>query len=64
MPFFRDALKSCGDVPSRLSRQHPHRGADVVLTIAACAIWSRFASPRAELVGSPSLARPNLFAGD
>jgi hypothetical protein len=35
-----------------------------VLTIAARAIWSRFASPRAELVCSPSLSRPNLFAGD
>jgi hypothetical protein len=36
----------------------------LVLTIAARAIWSRFASPRAELIGSPSLSRPNLFAGD
>lgn len=32
--------------------------------LAVRAIWSRFASPRAELVGSPSLSRPNLFAGD
>jgi hypothetical protein len=36
----------------------------VVLTVGARAIWSRFASPRAELVDSPSFSRPNLFAGD
>jgi len=41
-----------------------HRKDARVQTVAACAIWSRFASPRAELVGSPSLARPSLFAGD
>jgi hypothetical protein len=34
------------------------------LTVAVRGVWSRFASPRAELVGSPSLSRPNLFAGD
>jgi hypothetical protein len=50
---------------SGLIRQtHPHRSDALVLTFAARAIWSRFASPRAELVGSPSLSRPNLFAGD
>ena len=42
----------------------PHRTPDVVLMFAARAILSRFASPRAELIGSPSLSRPNLFAGD
>jgi hypothetical protein len=36
----------------------------VVRTLSARAIWSRFASARAELIGSPSLSRPNLFAGD
>ena len=41
-----------------------HRSHAVVRTLSARAIWSRFASPRAELVGSPSLSRPNLFAGD
>lgn len=42
----------------RQPRSHRKHG------VAARAIWSRFASPRAELVGSPSLSRPNLFAGD
>jgi hypothetical protein len=43
----------------------PHRSNHILLrTFAARAIWSRFASPRAELVGSPSLSRPNLFSGD
>ena len=32
--------------------------------VGARAIWSRVASARAELVGSPSLARPSLFGGD
>jgi hypothetical protein len=39
-------------------------GAKLVQGVAARAIWSRFASPRAELVGAPSLSRPSLFAGD
>jgi hypothetical protein len=42
----------------------PRPSTPLVLTYAARAIWSRFASPRAELIGSPSLSRPNLFAGD
>jgi hypothetical protein len=42
----------------------PHRSHSLVRTLSARAIWSRFTSPRAELVGSPSLSRPNLFAGD
>jgi hypothetical protein len=41
-----------------------HRNPSVVRTLSARAIWSRFASSRAELIGSPSLSRPNLFAGD
>jgi len=42
-----------------------HRNAALLVQgLAARAIWSRFASPRAELVGAPSLSRPNLFAGD
>ncbi len=41
-----------------------HRVHGLTRSISARAIWSRFASPRAELVGSPSLSRPNLFAGD
>jgi hypothetical protein len=41
-----------------------HRNHIVVRTVSARAIWSRFASPRAELIGSPSVSRPNLFAGD
>ena len=41
-----------------------HRNHSAMRTLSARAIWSRFASPRAELVGSPSLSRPNLFAGD
>jgi hypothetical protein len=48
--------------PGRL--RHQHRSNAVPLTLSARAIWSRFASPRAELIGSPSLSRPNLFAGD
>ncbi len=51
-------------MPSHIRQPRPHRSHIVVLTIAARAIWSRYASPRAELVGAPSLARPNLFAGD
>jgi hypothetical protein len=51
-------------LPGLISPPRPHRSHAVVLTIAARAIWSRFASPRAELIGSPSLSRPNLFAGD
>ena len=47
-----------------ISQAGSHRKDAKVQTVAACAIWSRFASPRAELVGSPSLARPSLFAGD
>jgi len=49
---------------SLIRKPHPHRSDALVLTFAARAIWSRFASPRADLVGSPSLSRPNLFAGD
>ncbi len=49
---------------SFIPQPHPGRKDAGVHTVAACAIWSRFASPRAELVGSPSLSRPNLFAGD
>jgi hypothetical protein len=52
-------------MPLRKVTRQPHpAGNSVVLTIAARAIWSRFASPRAELIGSPALSRPNLFAGD
>jgi hypothetical protein len=51
-------------MPTDFFSPRPHRTHIVVLTIAARAIWSRFASPRAELVGAPSVARPNLFAGD
>lgn len=40
------------------------RDYSLVRAVSACAIWSRFASPRAELIGSPSLSRPNLFSGD
>jgi hypothetical protein len=50
--------------PDLIRQSCPRRSHIVVLTFAARAIWSRFASPRAELVGSPSLSRPNLFAGD
>ncbi len=35
-----------------------------VRKLAVRVFWPRFISPRAEFVGSPSLARPNLFAGD
>jgi hypothetical protein len=42
----------------------PHRMHESVRSLCARAIWSRFASTRAELVGSPSLSRPNLFSGD
>jgi hypothetical protein len=41
-----------------------HRNPYQVRGVGARAIWSRFASARADLVGSPSLARPNLFGGD
>jgi hypothetical protein len=47
-----------------LRQRRSHRNQSQVRGVAARAIWSRFASPRAELVGSPSLARPNLFGGD
>ncbi len=47
---------------TRLPRSHRSHG--LLRSLAARAIWSRFASPRAELVGSPSLSRPNLFSGD
>lgn len=47
-----------------ISQPCPRRVYVVVLTIGVRAIWSRFASPRAELTGSPSLCRPNLFSGD
>jgi len=50
--------------PGYNSQQRPRYARTVVLAIGARAIWSRFASPRAELIGSPSLSRPNLFAGD
>jgi len=46
------------------SKPRSHRPYTVVMTVGARAIWSRFASPRAELLGSPSFTRPNLFAGD
>ncbi len=46
--------------PGAIARRLPM----VLCTMAACAIWSRFASPRAELTGAPSASRPNLFAGD
>jgi hypothetical protein len=49
---------------SFIPEPHSQRKDAKVQTVAACAIWSRFASPRAELVGSPALARPSLFAGD
>jgi hypothetical protein len=54
---------------SYISRPHPDRGdhavsAFAVPTLAASLIGSRFASPRASLVGSPSFSRPNLFSGD
>ena len=39
-------------------------GSALELTVAVRGVWSRFASPRAELTGSPSLSRPNLFSGD
>jgi hypothetical protein len=50
--------------PGYNSQPRPRHAHTVVLAIGARAIWSRFASPRAELIGSPSLSRPNLFAGD
>jgi len=37
---------------------------NVVRSLCARAIWSRFASPRVEVHLSPSNSRPNLFAGD
>ncbi|HVJ05226.1 MAG TPA: hypothetical protein VM578_06120 [Candidatus Saccharimonadales bacterium] len=53
-------------MPSISFKRQPrsHRVDVFTQSVSACAIWSRFASPRAELVGSPSLSRPNLFAGD
>jgi hypothetical protein len=55
-------------MPSPTLTRQPHRRLpcdySLVRTVSACAIWSRFASPRAELIGSPSLSRPNLFSGD
>jgi hypothetical protein len=50
--------------PGLIRQSRPRRTHIVVLTFAARTIWSRFSSPRAELIGSPSLSRPNLFAGD
>jgi hypothetical protein len=47
-----------------ICQSRSHRNHAVVRTLSARAIWSRFASARAELIGSPSLSRPNLFAGD
>ena len=49
---------------ARVRQLRLHRNHCQVRGVGARAIWSRFASPRAELVGSPSLARPNLFGGD
>ena len=61
-------LKAPRESPVQWNPSNPPmctRRRNVVLRVtAARAIWSRFASPRAELVGSPSLSRPNLFAGD
>jgi len=37
---------------------------DLVSSSNEHAIWSRFASPRAEVRLIPSLSRANLFAGD
>jgi hypothetical protein len=37
---------------------------DLVCSSKQHAIWSRFASPRAEVRFIPSLSRANLFAGD
>jgi hypothetical protein len=37
---------------------------DLVRSSDEHAIWSRFASPRAEVRLLPSLSRANLFAGD
>jgi hypothetical protein len=50
--------------PADVGKPRWQRTQNRVLAVAARGIWSRFASPRAELAGSPSLARPNLFAGD
>jgi hypothetical protein len=50
--------------PADVRKPPSQRTQKRVLAVVAHGIWSRFASPRAELVGSPSLARPNLFAGD
>jgi hypothetical protein len=51
-------------LPDLIRQPRSYRNHALVRTLAVRAIWSRFASPRAELVGSPSLSRPNLFAGD
>lgn len=45
-------------------RSHRNLHGTYERSFAARAIRSRFASPRAELAGSPSLSRPNLFSGD
>jgi hypothetical protein len=37
---------------------------DLVNSLNESAIWSRFASPRAEARLTPSRSRANLFAGD
>jgi hypothetical protein len=37
---------------------------ELVRSSSEHAIWSRFASPRAEVRFIPSLSRANLFAGD
>jgi hypothetical protein len=37
---------------------------DLVRSTNEHAIWSRFASPRAEVRLTPSMSRANLFAGD
>jgi len=42
----------------------PRRMTMALKATAARGIWSRFASPRAELIGAPSLSRPSLFSGD
>jgi len=45
----------------QLGLQH---GQSSVRNLYTPAIWSRFASPRAEVHLAPSMSRPNLFAGD
>jgi hypothetical protein len=49
---------------SFIRKPRSHRDHAFARTLSARAIWSRFASPRAELTSSPSFSRPNLFAGD